>query len=161
MADAPKKTPGTEAPFDISKAMGSLDPTAIFQQLSGMFGQYKVPGFDVDTLVASQRKNVEALTAANRVAVEGLQALAKRQVEIFQETMAQASQALQSVTQAGSPPELAAKQAQFAREAFERALGNMKELAEIVAKSSQEATNLINARVAETLQEMRNLAQKK
>ncbi|MBK8173764.1 MAG: phasin family protein [Rhodospirillales bacterium] len=140
--------------------MKEFDPSKMVGEFSNMLKQYKLPGVDMDSLVASQKKNVEALTSANRVAFEGLQAVVKRQAEILQETMNEASKAVDALSKAGSPPEVAAKQAELAKDAFERALSNMRELAEMVAKSSQDATSTINARISTSLDEMKDLVLK-
>lgn len=145
--------------FDMSKLM-EFDPTKMVDEFSKMLRQYKLPGIDMDALVASQRKNLEAVTGANRVAFEGLQAVAKRQAEILQETMNEASRALDTLSKAGSPTEAAARQAELAKDAFEKALANMRELAEMVAKANQEATNTINTRISVSLDEIKDMALK-
>ena len=151
---------GPEAFFDVTKMLKEFDPTKAVGEFSNMLKQYKMPGVDVDAIVASQKKNLEALTSANRVAIEGLQAVAKRQAEILQETMNEASKAVDSLSKAGSPPEAAAKQAEVAKGAFERALSNMRELAEMVTKANQEAASTINARISSSLDEVKELALK-
>jgi phasin family protein len=142
---------------DFTKIMKDFDPTKMADSFSKLMKNYKLPGVDVDAVVANQRKNVEALTSANRVALEGMQAVIKRQVEIVQETMNEASKAFDSVSKAGSPPEAAAKQAELAKDAFERALSNGRELAEMVSKAQQEATSAINTRIAESLDEFKDV----
>jgi phasin family protein len=151
---------GPEAFFDVSKLMKEFDPTKMVGELSNMLKQYRLPGVDVDSIVASQKKNLEALTSANRVAIEGMQAVVKRQAEILQETMNEASKAVDALSKAGSPPDVAAKQAELTKDAFERALSNMKELAEMVAKSNQDATSTINSRISASLDEMKEVALK-
>jgi phasin family protein len=151
---------GPETFFDVSKLMKEFDPTKMMGELSNMLKQYKLPGVDVDAVVASQKKNLEALTSANRTAIEGLQAVVKRQAEILQETMNEASKAVDALSKAGSPPEVAAKQAELTKDAFERALANMRELAEMVTKSNQEATNTINTRISASLDELKDVALK-
>ena len=89
-----------------------------------------------------------------------MQAVVKRQAEILQETMNEASKAVDALSKAGSPPDVAAKQAELTKDAFERALSNMRELAEMVAKSNQEATNTINSRISASLDEMKEVALK-
>ena len=49
----------------------------------------KVPGVNMDALVASQRSNLEALSAANLAAMQGVKAVGEWQVKILQETMQQ------------------------------------------------------------------------
>jgi len=149
-----------EALFDVSKLVKDFDPTKVVDEVSKFLKTYKLPGVDVDSIVASQKKNVEALTGANRVVFEGLQAVARRQAEILQETMNEASKAVDALSKAGSPQEIAAKQAELAKLAFERALANARELAELVAKSNQEATNTINARISASLDELKDAALK-
>lgn len=146
--------------FDMSKFMKEVDPGKMMEEFSKMLKQYNLQGVDMDALMASQKKNLEALTQANRVALEGLQAVAKRQAEILQETMNEASKAVDVLSKAGSPTEVAAKQAELAKDAFERALANMRELAEMVAKSNEEATSTINARISATLDEIKDMALK-
>ena len=151
---------GPQAFFDVSKLLKEFDPGKVVAEFSNALKQYKLPNVDLDSVVASQKKNVEALTSANRVAFEGLQAVARRQAEILQETMNEASKAVDALAKAGSPPEMAAKQAELTKNAFERALSNMRELAELVAKSNQDATNTVNSRIAASLDEIKDYALK-
>ena len=156
MAKAPE-TPASEPAFDLRKLMGEFDPNKLIGQFQSMLAQCKLPSVDIDKLIAPQQKNIEAVAEANRVAVEGIQALARRQVDVLQETMKEASEAVSSLSKAGSPAELAAKEAELAKSAFKKSVATMREMAEILVKSSQEATNKINARVAASLDEIRSL----
>ncbi len=137
-----------------------LDPGKMVDQVTKMLQSFQTPGIDMKALVTSQKKNIEAVTNANRAVVEGLQAVARRQTEILQETMNEASKAIDVLSKAGSPQEAAAKQADLAKDAFERALSNMRELADMVAAANQNATNTINARISETLDEIKEMALK-
>ncbi|MDG4597950.1 MAG: phasin family protein [Candidatus Contendobacter sp.] len=125
--------------------------------LTKLLGDVKIPGFDMDAIMAAQRKNIEALTAANRAAVEGMQAVAQRQAEILSQAMGEVSSIAQQLSAAGNPQEMTTKQAELARKAFEQALANMRELAEMVSKSNTEAFAIINKRVTESLQELKSL----
>ena len=62
------------------------NPTFPFLEndFSKMFSEFKIPGFDMQALVATQRRNIEAVTAANQLAVEGVQAVMRRQTEIIE-----------------------------------------------------------------------------
>jgi phasin family protein len=151
---------GPQSFFDVTKLLKEFDPNKMVAEFSNALKQYKLTGVDLDSLVASQKKNLEALTSANRVAYEGLQAVAKRQAEILQETMNEASKAVDQLSKTGSPPEIAAKQAELTKSAFERALANMRELAEMVSKANQEATNTVNSRISASLDEIKEFALK-
>ncbi|MFO1127901.1 MAG: phasin family protein [Rhodospirillales bacterium] len=137
-----------------------LDPGKLMDKVTKLVQSFQVPGIDVQSLVDSQKKNIEAVTSANRAVVEGLQAVAKRQAEILQETMNEASKAIDTLSKAGSPRDVAATQADLAKTAFERALSNMRELADLVNSANQTATNTINARISASLEEIKDLALK-
>ena len=131
--------------FDLSKALGDV----------------KIPGFDMQAMMDAQRKNIEALTAANQTAVQGMQAVAQRQAEILSQAMSEISTVAQQLSgSASNPQELTAKQTELARKAFEQALANARELAEMVSKSNTEAFAIINKRVTESLQELKSLVVK-
>ncbi|QNT71330.1 phasin family protein [Defluviicoccus vanus] len=140
--------------------MKEFDPTKVVDQFSNMLKTYNMPGVDMESIVTSQKKNLEALTSANRVVIEGIQSVAKRQAEILQETMNEATKALDTLTKASSPQDIAAQQADLAKNAFERALGNMRELADMVTKANQQAADTINSRISATLGEIKELAVK-
>jgi phasin family protein len=126
-----------------------------------VMSEFRVPSVDVDAVVASQRKNIEALTQANQLAVEGVQAVARRQVEIARQAMEEFSAMIRDMVQPVSPEDRLAKQAEFSKQALEKGLSNARELTEMVTKANTEAFNVINKRVTESLEEVREYATKK
>lgn len=124
--------------------------------ISKFVGDFKVPGLDVESLVSSQRKNIEALTQANKLAFEGVQAVFKRQVEILRQTLEESSTIAKELVEAGTPQEKAVRQTELAKDAFERALANSRELSEIIAKSNSEAFDLLNKRFTQVLDEIKD-----
>jgi phasin family protein len=125
--------------------------------ITKMLGDLKIPGFDMSALLVAQRKNIEALTAANKVALEGMQTIAKRQAEIMAQALTEASGMAQQLASAGSPQEASTRQAELVRQAFEKALANMHELAEMFSKVNTEAFELINKRFTESVEELKTL----
>lgn len=123
------------------------NPFASFD-MTKMFTDLKVPGVDPSALAAAQQKNIEALTAANKRAYEGYQALAKRQAEIFQEAVADATTTLKGG--AASVPDAAT-----AKAAVDKAVANLRELADMLSKTNSEAFELINRRMNENLEEFK------
>ncbi len=147
-------------PFAEFAKFAQFDPSQF--DFSKLLGQVKVPGFDVEAALASQRKNLEALAQANQLAFGGMQALAKRQGEILAQAVAETNALAQELAKAGtSPQELSARQAKLTQEAFEKAFANMRELAELVSKSNAEVYALVNQRVNESLEELKALVAKK
>jgi phasin family protein len=128
-----------------------------FADVSKLISDFKLPGVDVESVLASQQKNIQALTAANQLALEGFQAVVRRQSEIVRQTMEQTSTMMSELMAAGSPEDKVAKQADLVKVAFEKALANARELAELVAKSNSEAADVINKRVSESLEEVKAL----
>jgi phasin family protein len=139
------------ADFDINKMMDA----------SKLLKDFKMPGVDIEAVVSSQRRNLEALTAANQLALEGMQAVARRQSEIFRQMMEEASQGMRDMMAAGSPEDKAAKQTELVKEAFRRAIGNMRELADMVSKSQGDAFEVINKRVTDSLDELKTVVAKR
>ena len=148
---------GDCANFDFAKL---VDPTKYVEQLENwniakLSEQFSVPGVDADAIVKIQRKNIEAITAANRVAIEGAQALVQRQGEIIRETLQETSKAVSELATVEGPDAKFSKQAELAKSAYEKAVGNLRELAEMSAKSNNEAVEVLNARVSEGLDELK------
>ena len=130
------------------------NPFAAFD-LSKMFADMKLPGIDATALAAAQQKNIDALTAANKRAFEGYQALAKRQGEIFKENMEELASVLKSASPAAAADMNPAKQTEFVQKAAEKALGNLRELSEMMTKTNTEAFELISKRLQENMQEIK------
>jgi phasin family protein len=137
--------------------MASKPPSPPFDvsDFTKMMKDFQVPGVDWQALMASQQKNLAALTRANQVLLEGAQAVFQREVEILQKSMAEAAEASREMMQGGDPQANAAKRFELAKASFETAVGNMRELAELAAKSNREALELINQRALESFDEVR------
>ena len=136
-----------------------IDPSKF--DLAKMLNGFHFPGVDMEALVTAQRKNIDALTEANRLAVAGMESVARRQSEILAETMAAAAAASQKLIGAKDPKELAVQQAEVVQVAFEKGLANMRELADAVSKSANDAVGIVGNRVVESLGEVRNVVSKK
>ena len=118
-----------------------------------LMSQFRLPGVDFAALVDRERKNIEALAEANRIAFEGWQLLVRRQAEILQETMKEV------VANAGQQDAIK-KRADLAKEGFEKALANMRELAEMATKSQKEAFDVVRKRIEENVEGIRNFGKK-
>ena len=126
-----------------------------FTDISKVMSELKVPGVDVDAMLATTQKNIQALTAANQLAFEGMQTVFRRQSEILRQSVEQASAMSSELMAAGSPEDKVAKQADLVKSAFEKALANSRELAELVARSNAEAAEVVSKRFSESLEELK------
>ncbi len=122
---------------------------------------FKLPRFDVEAMIAAQRKTIEAMAAANRTALEGAQAVARRQAEIMRQSAAD-WQSLWSVPLAATNGEAdpAGQQAAAMKAIFEKTVANIRELSELVAKSNGEAAEIVTKRVSESFDEIRTIVSK-
>jgi phasin family protein len=127
-----------------------------------MLAEFRLPGLpDMEQLAAAQRRNFEALSAANKVALEGAQAVARRHTEILQQSTSEMTQAMQSMAGAQDPQARVTKQTEMLKTAYERAVGNMREVADLIQKSNTEALSLLNQRFTEAMDEVKAMTAKK
>lgn len=136
----------TNTPFD----------TDITKIMSG----FQLPMIDVQQIMTISQKNIEAMTAANQVAVEGMQALVRRQAEIVKESIEEVSSLVTEITAAGTPEDKMIRQVELIKQAYEQAISNAREIAELAAKSNEEAAEIITGRVAGSLDEIKAVAKK-
>jgi phasin family protein len=130
-----------------------------FSELTKMFANLKLPAVpDMEAFVAASRRNMETLTAANRVALEGAQAVARRHMEIMQQSMTEMAEAMRSMATNETPQAKAARQAELIKQAYERAVSNMKEIGDLIQRSHGEAVELLNKRFTEAMDEVKALA---
>ncbi len=139
------KMPGFLGDFDFSK----------------MFSEMKIPAMpDMEAVLATHKRNLEALSEANRLALEGAQAVAKRHFEIMQATMAEMTESLKTLSVTEAPANRAAKQADLLKHAYENAVSNTRELGDLIQKSNAEAMQKLNGRFSEAMTEIKTLFKK-
>jgi phasin family protein len=131
---------------------GTAGETPVFD-FTKLMSQFRLPGVDFAALLDRERKNIEALAKANSIAFEGWQRLVRRQAEMLQETM-------KKVVADASQQDAKKKRADLAKEGFEKALANMRELAEITTQSQKEAFDVVRKRIEENVEDIRNLGKK-
>jgi phasin family protein len=130
--------------------------------LKKVFGEMKLPAMpDIDVVLATHRRNLEALSEANRVALEGAQAVARRHMEIMQSTMAGLTETLKDLSASDGPATRASKQTDLLKQAYENAVSNTRELGDLIQKSNTEAMQKLNQRFSEAMSEMKDVFHKK
>src|ERR1700722_4576364 len=107
------------------------------------------------SMFASQRKNVEAILRANQLAFDGVQAVWLRQLDFIREAAEEFTTHVGDLAPPSRPlNEKFAKEADYSKRAFEKNLANAHELTEIATKATSDATNIINQRFCEGLDEV-------
>jgi phasin family protein len=143
--------------FDVEKMTEFMKQNEFTKQFSAM----KMPGFDSEAVLAAQQKNMNALVEANKAAAAGYQDLFKKQMAIFEETMAEAQKQLKNFDATKLDADSARAQSEVAKAAFEKALANMQALAEAAQKANSDAYEIVSARVKESMSELKGLAASK
>jgi phasin family protein len=140
--------------FDVGKMTQFFKDNEFTKQMSAM----KMPGMDTEALMATQQKNMDALIEANKAAAAGYQDLFKKQMAVFEETMAEAQKHMASFDATKLDADKTKAQAELAKTAFEKALANMQALAEGAQKANTEAYEIVSARIQESMAELRDYA---
>lgn len=122
--------------------------------LTKFWADMKMPEMNFDAVIAAQQKNIEAMNQANKAAVEGWQAFAKKQAELWQSAFEDAGVFAQDVASAKEPTDKIAKQAAFAKNAFEASLSNAREAQEMATKTANKTVDIVSKRWAEGMDEV-------
>ena len=140
---------------EYSKMMAQLDPKKMAHEFAKAASSTDVPKFDFDAIVDLQKKNLDAFTAVSQRAVEGAHALAKRQSEMVQQAFEDATKTNETFSKIDNPQAVAAAQAEMLQGTFVQSVDNTRELASLMTKSNTEATDAMNTRVVEALEEVK------
>lgn len=116
-------------------------------------GDFKVPAFDVEKVVAAQKKNMETLTSANKLATESARDLFQKQTSIARESAEEITAAFQEMLAAGEPKDKMARQFELAREGYERGVANFTEFTDAATKANKQVFDILSKRFVESLSE--------
>jgi phasin family protein len=138
-----------------------FNPTKMLGDFMKSMEQSKVPGIDMATIMEARRKDFEALAEANQIALQGMQTLGEKQAEILRTTLTELQTLMQQFAQPGNPTEKSAKTGELVQQALQKALANMRELAEAGYKAQSDTFAVVSKRVQENIQELKTLLQSK
>jgi phasin family protein len=109
---------------------------------------------NIDQLVETQKKNIEALGSAQVVA-QGAQSVAQKQREVLETGLREAATLAQGYKPLGKIHENIALQTEFARKVFEIAVQGAQESASTARQPSTEAVKIIQDRIKESFEDIR------
>ncbi|CAN7796446.1 TIGR01841 family phasin [Caballeronia sp. LjRoot34] len=124
-----------------------------------MMQEFKVPGFDMAPIIESQNKDMQAVLKANRAAFEAMQALVRKQTEMVTEAMQGIQDSAKAFTAGGANVPDPARQAALVSDAYQKALADMKDLAEMARNAQIDAMANITKRGTQSLAETQKLMQ--
>jgi phasin family protein len=108
----------------------------------------QISGVDMMALIDTEKKNIDALMEVNRSAYDGWRNLMAQQAEVFQETM-------KSIAAEAGGESIAGRRTEIAREGFEKALANMRQLAETATETQKQTIEILRRRFEEGMAAMR------
>jgi len=153
-----KKTPAKKATRKTSAAAPAAKAKSQpLGDLGKALGKFNLPGVDVAAIVEAQRRDMEALAEANRQAYEGIKALAERRNQMLKEAFAKWQESMKGA----SGTEMITKQGELARKGVQDAIANVRELAQMEAKSRKQAWKVVQDRFEENLANLKKLLRPK
>ena len=138
--------------------MSEARPSFFDFDVTKLMADFRFRPLDVEALIASQRRNIEALSQANQVAVEGMQAVAKRQIEIARQAIEDATTLLRDLAQPASTEDRIAKNTEYAKRLLEKSVNNGREITMLATKAGTEAADVLRKRASEGFDEICELA---
>jgi phasin family protein len=131
------------------------DAQSYFDMMRKFAGDFGLPKVDVEKLIDTHRKNIEALGQSAKVAAGGAQSVAQKQREVLEAGLREASELARSYQPLGEPQQILAKQTEFAKKVFDIALRGAQDSAQLTRQSTSEAVKIIQERMKESLEEIR------
>lgn len=147
---------------DYSRVMTASNPSEMMEQIGKVFGGIlSQPNLDLDDVLESQRKNIEALTEANKLIFENTQDIMGHQTKLFRDTMEQITSSMKEAAKAkSSPKEAATQQAKLIQLGLEKGFTAMQEIAETIVKGNAQSLDIANRRIAGSMSEFKRLLEK-
>ena len=116
---------------------------------------FGLPQVDVEQLLETNRKNLEALGESAKVAAGGAQSVAQKQREILEAGLREASALARGYQPMGNAQEILAKQTEFVKKVFDISVQGARDSAELATQSTSEAVKIIHERMKASLEEIR------
>ncbi|MDH6169574.1 phasin family protein [Variovorax boronicumulans] len=111
-------------------------------------------------LLESGRKDLQALMQANEKSYQGLQTVVQRQTEMIKSAIAEWQTAAKEMPGNDAKANLA-KLDELGRQSFQRAIDDIKELANLAAKSQADAFDVVRQRIQSNVDEVTKMLQRK
>jgi phasin family protein len=137
--------------------MTNENPFKYLEDFQKNFSQFKLPGIDPNQWAETYQRNLEAMNRASQAIATGVQAYAEKQAAMLQASMDRAQEAIKEASETEDPSAKATRQLERAKAAYNKAVEDMNEISQIVAKTNAEATEAIEKRISESFEEIQNL----
>jgi len=161
-AAAQKTTSSSSTSSTASEKKAMPDAADMLNPLKGMAD--RLQNLDLTgsagKLLDNGRKDLQALMQANEKSYQGLQAVVQRQTEMIKAAIGEWQTAAKEMP--GKDPKAnLAKLDELGRQSFQRAVDDIKELANLAAKSQADAFDVVRQRIQANVDEVTKLLQRK
>lgn len=146
-----------------SKAAGghsSANPTrtSMFAERLKILGDFKAPAIDTSQLLSYYRRNAETGAALIQIFTQTAQEIARCQGELLRSNAELVLKAPKGIYNQSTSESTASKQTDSAKAILDSNMSSLQEIAEINARSMQEAFDVISKHIAEQVKEVSDVA---
>lgn len=124
---------------------------------SEAFTGFKIPNINVNALMDSYKKNLEILGLINKMSVEVLNGIAKLQSTFIKQMMVDYSSIMEKSTK---PSDAMTRLSEITRDSIVKAIGNGKQISDMVMATSNELSDAITKRFKESVEESKTAVHK-
>jgi len=159
---AAKKTTASSSTSTAGAKKAAPDAADMLNPLKGMADRLQSLNLTggAGKLLESGRKDLAALMEANEKSYKGLQTVVQRQTEMIKSAISEWQAAAKEMP-GKDPKENLAKLDELGRQSFQRAIDDIKELANLAAKSQADAFDVVRQRIQSNVDEVTKMLQRK
>ena len=133
----------------------SKETQSYIDMLRTFGSSFGLPQVDVEKLLETNRKNLEALGESAKVAAGGAQSVAQKQREVLEAGLREATALVREYHPMGNAQEILTKQTEFVKKVFDIAVQGARDSAELSKQSTGDAVKIIQERMKASLEEIR------
>ena len=125
---------------------------------SAAFPSFKMPNIDMNAIMEYYKKNLEVLGLINKMSIEVCNGITKLQSAFVKQMMTDIGSIWEK---AGKPSDMMTKFSEVTRDTVEKAIGNNKKISEMIVSTNKELSAAITKRVKDSVEEAKNIVNKK
>lgn len=126
--------------------------------IANVLERFKLPGFDIDSFIASRKLDIDAVSRATSAGFTGALTIVDKQAEFLKTVLTEIGGVLDTLpADAAKPAELLRKEQELVSDALSRALASLKEIAETISKSQSEIMEIASTRLRSNVEEIRRM----
>ncbi len=122
------------------------------------FPNFKMPNIDMNAIMESYKKNLEVLGLINKMSIEVCNGITKLQSAFIKQMMTDMGSIWEKTSK---PSDVMTKFNEVTRDTVEKAIGNSKQISEMIVSTNKELSAAITKRVKDCVEEAKNIVNKK